>query len=240
MPERTERDETIEVAHGAFRAHLALPAVGSGPGLLLLQEIFGVNDFLRGKAAELADLGYVVLAPDVFWRVEPGLDLPHDESGLEKGFAVVGRYQAEVDQATKAADLLAALGHLRALPETSGRKVGVMGYCLGGFLAYLVAAEGDPDACVSYYGSGIADLLDLAPQIGCPVLFHFGGKDPYIPADHIERIERAFAGRGDVTVRIEPEAGHAFENLLAPQFAVPEAARRSFAATTEWLAANLS
>jgi carboxymethylenebutenolidase len=240
MAAHTERNETIEVGDGAVRGHLALPPAGSGPGLLLLQEIFGVNDFLRGKAAELAGLGYVVLAPDVFWRVEPGLELPHDESALEKGLAVAGRYHAEVDRATKAADLVAALGHLRSLPETSGRKVGVIGYCLGGFLAYLVAAEGDPDACVSYYGSGIADLLDLAPRIGCPILFHFGGKDPYIPADQVERIERAFAGRDDVTVRIEPEAGHAFENLLAPQFAVPEAARRSFAATAEWLAANLA
>ncbi|HLI43272.1 MAG TPA: dienelactone hydrolase family protein [Acidimicrobiales bacterium] len=240
MPAHTERDETIEVNDGAFRAHLALPPAGSGPGLLLLQEIFGVNDFLRGKAAELAGLGYVVLAPDVFWRVEPGLDLPHDEAALEKGFAVVGRYQAEVDQATKVADLLAALGHLRSLPETSGRKVGVIGYCLGGLLAYLVAAEGDPDACVSYYGSGIANLLDLAGHIECPVLSHFGGKDPYIPADQVERIKQAFEGRDDVTVRVEPDAGHAFENLLAPQFAVPEAARRSFAATTEWLAANLA
>lgn len=240
MPDRTTRNESVEVADGAFDAHVALPPSGGGPGILLLQEIFGVNEFLRAKAADLADLGYVVLAPDVFWRVEPGVDLPHDESALQQGFGLVGRYNAEVDLATKSADLVAALRHLRALPEVGGRKVGVLGYCLGGFLAYLTAAYGEPDACVSYYGSGIADALDLASRIACPLLFHFGGKDPYIPMEQVEKIQTGFSARDDVTFLIEPDAGHAFENLLAPQFAVPEAAARSFAATTRWLASHLA
>ncbi|HET9090816.1 MAG TPA: dienelactone hydrolase family protein [Acidimicrobiales bacterium] len=234
----TTRTETITVTDGSFAGHLSLPDAGSGPGVLLLQEIFGVNDFLRQKAGDLAALGYVVLAPDVFWRIEPGVELPHDDAGLERGFEVVGRYNTEIDLSTKAADLVAALEHLEALPEVSG-GVAVMGYCLGGFLAYLTAAEGEPAACVSYYGSGIADALGLVDSIHCPVLFHFGGRDPYIPNEQIEAVTAAFAGRPDVTVRVEPEAGHAFENLLAPRFAMPEPAARSWAATVEWLAEHL-
>ncbi len=234
----TTRTETVTVTDGSFAGHLSLPDAGSGPGVLLLQEIFGVNDFLRQKAEDLAALGYVVLAPDVFWRIEPGIELPHDDAGLQRGFEVVGRYNAEIELSTKAADLVAALDHLGALPEVSG-GVAVMGYCLGGFLAYLTAAEGEPAACVSYYGSGIADALGLADSIGCPVLFHFGGRDPYIPSEQIEAVTAAFAGRPDVTVRLEPEAGHAFENLLAPQFAMPEPAARSWAATVDWLGEHL-
>lgn len=241
MGQVTTRSETIEADDGgSFGGHLTLPEAGRGPGILLLQEIFGVNDFLAAKAAELSGDGYVVLAPDVFWRIEPGVSLAHDDACLEAGLGLSARYGAEVDLGTKSADLLAALAHLKALPEVAGEKVAVMGYCLGGFLSYLTAADGEVDACVSYYGSGIADLLDKADAVTCPVLFHFGGKDPYIPTEQVEAIASAFKGRDDVTVRIEPDAGHAFENLLAPRFAVPEAAARSFAATRAWLSEHLA
>ncbi|MHB1987145.1 MAG: dienelactone hydrolase family protein [Acidimicrobiales bacterium] len=240
MPGETTRTETITVPDGGFSGHLELPRSGAGPGILLLQEIFGVNEFLTSKAAELAALGYVVLAPDVFWRIEANVSLAHDEENMQRGFGLVGRYNAEVDPATKAADLVTALEHLRALPETAGHGCAVLGYCLGGSLAYLTAAAGAPDACVSYYGSGIAASLELADEITCPILFHFGGSDPFIPMAEIEKIAARFASRADVTVRIEPEAGHAFENLLAPQFAMPEAAARSFPATVRWLAEHLS
>jgi carboxymethylenebutenolidase len=235
----TSRIETIAAHDGQeFAGTLVLPGGGRGPGVVLLQEIFGVNDFLLAKAASLAELGYVVLCPDVFWRVEPGTALAHDEAGLQQGFSLVGRYMEGVPEATKVADLLAAEQHLRALPEVVG-GVAAMGYCLGGLLAYLIAVNGSPDACVSYYGSGIADRLDDAERIICPTLFHFGGRDPYIAREQIDRVDRAFAGRDDVRVRIEPEAGHAFENLLAPAFADPAAAARSWPVTSEFLANHL-
>ncbi len=235
----TTRMEDVSVGDGSYEAHLTLPASGAGPGILLFQEIFGVNDFLTQKAHDLARLGYVVLCPDVFWRIQPGVSLPHDQASLQEAFGLGGRYSAEVDMDTKVADLLAALTHLKGLPEVAGHQVGVMGYCLGGFLAYLVAAHGDPDACVSYYGSGIADVLHLAERITCPVLFHFGGNDPYIPSEQIDKIATELSRRDDVTIRIEPEAGHAFENLLAPQFGMAEPAARSWAATAEWLGRHL-
>lgn len=241
MADLSTRTVTVAAPDGgSFAAHLTLPASGSGPGILLFQEIFGVNDFIISKAADLAEAGYVVMAPDVFWRIEPGVALPHDESALEKAFGYVGRWSEEVDQATKVGDLVAAHTHLKSLPEVAGHKTAVLGYCLGGYLAYATAAASDPDACVSYYGSAITSQLESASDITCPVLLHFGGKDPYIPSDQVEQIVGAFAGRDDVTVRIEPDAGHAFENLLAPAFANPEAAARSWPVTLDWLAAHLS
>jgi carboxymethylenebutenolidase len=231
----TSRSISVTSADGGtFDASLTVPDSGRGPGVLLLQEIFGVNDFIEGKALDLAELGYVVLAPDVFWRVEPGLALPHDEASLQRAFGVAGRYSSEVPEETKTGDLLTSLAALRALDELDGRA-GVMGYCLGGFLTYLLATAGDPDVAVSYYGSGIASMLDRADRITCPILFHFGASDPYIPGEQIEAVRSVFEGRPDAEVRVEPEAGHAFENLLAPQFADPDAAGRSWAATVDWL-----
>ncbi len=178
-----DRTETVTARDGQTSdAWVWLPASGSGPGILLLQEIFGVSSFLRAKASDLADLGYVVACPDVFWRTERHVDHDHDDAGLQAAFASMSRWAAEVPEATTRDDLLAALDHLRALPEVDG-KVAVMGYCLGGRLAYELAAAGDPDACVAYYGSGIGGRLDdTAESVTCPTIFHYGGADPFIPA----------------------------------------------------------
>jgi carboxymethylenebutenolidase len=236
----TERTETISTSDGGvYDSALFLPDRGQGPGIVLLQEIFGVGDFVRAKATALAELGYVVLCPDVFWRVEPGVAYAHDEAGLGSAFAMLGRWSTEVDELTRVADLLSAFEHLRGLPEIGGRGVGVMGYCLGGRLAYEVAVAGQPDAAVCYYGSGIGERLDHAADIGCPVLFHYGAEDPYITVEEAEAVRRAFADRDDVEVHVHAGAGHAFENHEAQMFHDPEASSRSWAITTDWLARNL-
>src|SRR3954452_10443199 len=171
----TSRSDTVTTTAGeTFDAYVAVPESGRGRGVLLLQEIFGVNEFLKGKARDLADLGYVVLCPDVFWRVERNVSLPHDETALKQAFSYAERFFAQ-DPAQISSDLLAALDRLRQLPEVDG-KVAVMGYCLGGRLAYEVAVAGDPDACVSYYGSGIADRPDVAGRRQGPVLFRLRGR----------------------------------------------------------------
>jgi carboxymethylenebutenolidase len=221
-----------------FDAELVLPPSGRGPGIVLLQEIFGVNDFVLGKAKDLADAGYVVSCPDVFWRIEPGVALPHDEIGLQRGMTIAGRWMQEVPDDVKLGDLLAVLDALRNHPSVSG-PVGVVGYCFGGTAAYLIAAHGDPAVCVSYYGSGIANELGLLPSITCPVMFHFGGRDPYIPNEQLQQIQSACAGNPNIVLRIEPEAGHAFENLLAPAFGNPDSASRSWPATVEFLHRHL-
>jgi carboxymethylenebutenolidase len=235
----TTRIEPCDAPGGdCFDTTVVLPDAGAGPGIVLFQEIFGVNDFVLGKANDLAALGYVVSCPDVFWRVQRNVCLPHDEASLQEAFGYMSRYAGEVDDATKVADIVATLEHLRGLPENTG-KAAVMGYCLGGLLSYLVAAAGDPDACVSYYGSTIAGRLDLANRITCPVLFHFGDSDDYIAYHEVQQISEAFADRPDVEVHVHTGAGHAFENLLAPQFGNADAAARSWPLTIEFLRRHL-
>lgn len=219
----------------SYDATIVVPDEGNGHGVVLYQEIFGVNEFLLAKAGSLAELGYVVLCPDVFWRVQPGVSLPHDEAALQEAFALVQRYGAEVADEDKVADLRRAVAHLRSLPEVTG-KVAAMGYCLGGTLAYRTAANAEVDACVSYYGSGVADLLAAGEKPTCPTIFHFGGQDPFLPTEQVDAIRAGFAGRDDVEVHVQPGAGHAFENFLAPQFSDPDAAATSWPLTVEFLA----
>jgi carboxymethylenebutenolidase len=236
----TTRTETV-TAHdgGTFAATAVLPDGGRGPGVLLFQEIFGVNDFLLSKADELAQQGYVVLCPDVFWRVEPGVSLPHDESALQQAFGYVQAWGEKVPDEDKVADCGAALDHLVSMPEVEG-PVAVMGYCLGGMLAYRTASRFAPDACVSYYGSGVADLFRAGEQPTCPTLFHFGGSDPYIPEEQVFVLREGLAHRTDVEVHVQDGAGHAFENFLAPQFHDPVAAATSWPKTVEFLERHLT
>lgn len=228
--------ETVTTPDGdRFDTTVIRPETPNGAGILLLQEIFGVGEFLLGKAEDLAALGYVVSCPDVFWRIEPNVALPHDDEAMAVAFDLVGRY-AELDRQVSTGDLVAALSQLRT--HVMG-KVAVMGYCLGGLLAYELAVASFPDACVSYYGSGIADQLHLADAISCPTLFHFGTEDPFIPNEQVDAIEAAFAGRSDVEIVRHGGASHAFENLFAPQFANPDAARISWAETVTFLGTTL-
>lgn len=163
------RSERITIAQGELAAHVALPASGSGPGMLLLHEIFGVNVYVRDSAQRLAELGYVVLAPDLYWRTQPGLELDHDDAGLEAGMAAAQK----LDIGVAVGDAVAALDVLRSMPEVRDRRAGVIGFCLGGTLAYGVAADGDPDVAVVYYGSGVPDALDAAARITCPTIMHW-------------------------------------------------------------------
>ncbi len=231
------REIFVGVTGGEMTATVVTPPGGSGPGVLLLQEIFGVNEFVLGKAEALAGLGYVVACPDIFWRLEPRVSLSHDDTALARAFDLVSRYN-QLPEDERVSDLQAALASLRALEGVTG-PVGILGYCLGGTLAFLTAALGDPDAMVSYYGSGVPDLLDLAPSVTCPSLFVFGGRDEYLPRDRVQSVIDAFAGRPEVEFHVDEEAGHAFENLLAPRFRNPRAAAHSWPVTVDFLRRTL-
>lgn len=220
---------------GEADAHVAVPESGSGAGVLLLQEALGVNHYLRGVADRLAAQGYVVLAPDVYWRQERKVDLSHDEAGLGRAFQLMGRLDPEVTSA----DLADALRHLRGMPEVGGAKVGVLGFCMGGALTYRVACDADPDCAVSYYGVGIEADLDRAASLECPILFHFGADDAFIPLDAGTRVSDALGARPNVEIEVHERAGHAFDNPDAPWHDA-EAAARAWARTTDFLAANLT
>ena len=232
MNPTSARDERIRIPDGELAAHVALPAAGSGPGILLLHEIFGVNVYVRDGAQRLAALGYLVLAPDLYWRTQPGLELNHDPAGVEAGMAAAQK----LDTAAAVGDAVAALELLRSMPEVVDRRAGVLGFCLGGTLAYEVAVNGAPDVAVAYYGSGIPSALDAADQIACPTIMHWGGSDPFIPRDQVDAVAAMATGRDDIECHVYEAAGHAFDNRYAPQFHVPDASALAWERTAAFLA----
>lgn len=186
------------------RGYLALPPGGKGPGILLLQEIFGVNQHIRAVAEQYAMNGYVVLAPDVFWRQEAGVDLGYEGPDMEKAFTLM--QGADIPQTLS--DLATAAQALRARPECDG-PVASLGYCMGGILSFLCAAGGSVDKAISFYPGGIARHLDKVPALTVPVQVHLGADDHLIPPDQIEQVRQAFAGRSDCEVHVY-DAGHGF------------------------------
>jgi len=218
---------------GDMPMHLWTPAAGTGPGILLIQEIFGVGPYLRAVADRLGAAGYVVGAPEVFWRFAPGWESGHDQAGLDASLEQAGR----LDATEAVNDCAAALEALGALDETTGSP-GVMGFCLGGTLAWGVAAAGQPAACVSYYGSGVPGMLDLIDSVGCPTLFHFGNADRFIPSEGVEAINEAIAGRSGFVLNVE-NAGHAFDNHESEMFWTESAAQAAWAKTMAFLGEHL-
>jgi len=229
MQQRVEQVPAEDEA-GAFDLSLWVPDSGSGPGLLLIQEIYGVSDYIRAVASDLAGLGYVVAAPDLFWRIKPQHQAAHDQAGLEESLAVGGRF----DAAQGVRDCLTALRALASLPEVDG-GIGVIGFCLGGSIGYLVAAQAPVDVLISFYGSAVPDSLDLLSQISAPVQFHFGGSDPYIPRDRVRAVQEAAVRYPNVEMHVEEDAGHAFHNRMAPMFHQPEPAARAWQKAEEFL-----
>jgi carboxymethylenebutenolidase len=227
------RIETITTADGGhFDGYLWTSDEGSGPGILLLQEIFGVGKYLRAVAERLAGAGYTVLSPDLFWRIERNVALEHDEAGLQRGYELVGAFDFE----TGVSDCGAALAHLRNLSETKSRA-GVLGFCLGGTLAWLVASHYPCDYAVSYYGSGISDLLGESDGVTCPMLMHFGTEDSFIPIEQVNAVRDGLSGRPNIEIVLH-RAGHAFDNHEAPMFYDQIAAREAWGMTTAFLERN--
>jgi carboxymethylenebutenolidase len=230
------RTQTIPTPDGGeMGAFVALPESGAGPGVLVLMEIFGVGPYIKRACERLAELGYVAMAPDLYRRTEPGLELAHDEEGLGQAMQAVQR----LDPAGAVEDAAVALAALRELPEVEDGPVAAVGFCLGGRLAFGLGAASDPDAIVCYYGSGIADALDAADSIECPALFHFGGEDQFIPRSDAEKVAAAVAERPDWEFAIQEDGGHAFDNHESPMFHRPAAAARAWELTRGFLARHV-
>jgi carboxymethylenebutenolidase len=204
-------DTWIDIG-GGMSGYLATPTAGSGPGIVLLQEIFGVNAHMRDVADLWADEGYVVLAPDLFHMMEQRVELGYDGADLEKAFDFYGRF--DMEQAVR--DIVATVAALRARPECTG-KVGAMGFCLGGKLAWLAAGRAGVDAAVGYYGVGIETSLDEQVTIKCPVTLHFGETDKFVPESARDAIAAAVKGRG-FEIFVYPDADHGFNCPERPAF----------------------
>ena len=196
----------ITTDDGSFGAYLSLPRGGCGPGIVLLQEIFGINQHIRNVADQYAADGYVVLAPDLFWRQGARIELAYDDASWKRAVELM---QA-TDLAKAQSDIAATVSALRALPATSGEKIASIGFCFGGRLSYHTAANGLVDAAVAYYGGGIQNSLERANQIKVPMVLHFGGADSHIPAEAVKAIAERFDDNEQVAIHVYAGAQHGF------------------------------
>jgi carboxymethylenebutenolidase len=201
--------QTIQI--GEFTGYLATPASGSGPGIVVLQEIFGINKVMRDIADGLAAQGFFALAPDLFWRLEPGVQLT-DKTGAEWDQALSYMQRFDADKGVE--DIQTSIDTLRAMPgvtgPTSSGKIGAVGYCLGGKLAYLTAARTNVDASVGYYGVHIEKLLDEAANIKNPLMLHIAGEDGFSSKEAQAQILAGLAGNPAVTTHVYAGVDHAF------------------------------
>ncbi|KVV47206.1 carboxymethylenebutenolidase [Burkholderia ubonensis] len=195
----------IPTGNDSFGGYLALPRRGKGPAVIIVQEIFGVNAHIRSVADQYAADGYVALAPDVFWRTQPRVELAYEGADRDKGIELLRK----TDVNLAVADIAAAADLLRTRPEADG-KVAAIGYCFGGRLAYLAAATGKIDAAVAYYGGGIQNALDVAGKVTQPILFHYAENDHAIPPAAVDQVKAAFAGRDNAAFHLYPGAEHGF------------------------------
>ena len=202
---------------GSFRGYLAVPASGHGPGLVIAQEIFGVNKTMRDVADYYAEEGYVALVPDLFWRQQPDVELGYSEADWQQAFKFYGGF----DEAKGMEDIQAALDVLRDRPEVVERQAGVLGFCLGGKLAYLAACRTDADVSVGYYGVGIDAALEEAKNIRKPLLLHVAELDKFCPPEARAQVLEAFAGRPGAQMYVYPGVDHAFARTGGDHFDKP-------------------
>lgn len=200
-----------------FKAWLALPPrtphPEAAPGIVILQEIWGVNAHMRAVAEQYAGDGYVVLAPDLFWRMQPRVDLSYGEEDTKQAFGF--RKGIDLDLADQ--DIRSTVAILKAMPEVAG-GIAAVGYCMGGMLAYRAAAKAGIDGAVCYYGGGIAQQLELAPTITVPMSMHFGDQDTHITPEHVAAIRTALAGHPDVAIDTYRAADHGFNCWARPSY----------------------
>ncbi len=219
---------------GSFDAYLAEPAVAPSAAVIVIQEIFGVNEGIRRKCDALAQAGYLALAPDLFWRLEPGVQLDPDiEPELQRAFGLMSRF----DQAASIGDIEAAIRAARA--RMGGGKVGAVGYCLGGRLAFMTAARTDVDASVGYYGVGLDGLLGEKHAVAKPLLLHIAGDDHLVGKDAQGAIHAGLDDHPRVTIHDYPHEDHGFAAEMGRRRS-EEAARLADQRTVDFLAEHLA
>jgi carboxymethylenebutenolidase len=204
-------DITIQGPDGGFGAYMATPASGAGPGIVVIQEIFGVNQVMRDLCDGYAAQGYIAVCPDIFWRIEPGVQLTdQSEDEWNKAFELMNKFLPDFEKGV--GDLMATMAHVRTMDGNNG-KVGCVGYCLGGSLAYSMACSSDSDASVGYYPVQIDDYLPYAEHIKKPAMFHIAEKDGFCPPESQAKIADAFARNGNITLHRYAGVDHAFARL---------------------------
>jgi len=202
MGERT----TISTPDGTFSAYVARPAKPSAPAVVVIQEIFGVNQVMRDVTDGLAAQGYLAICPDLFWRIEPDIDITdRTEAEWKRAFELFNAFDVE----TGVKDIAATIAQIRKDPGCSG-KVGAVGYCLGGQLAFLTATRTDADASVSYYGVGLENRVAEAEKLTHPLLLHIAEEDQFVPKTAQAVILAALKDHPFVEIHTYSGCDHAF------------------------------
>jgi carboxymethylenebutenolidase len=212
---------TIRTADGEFAAYVARPAAAKAPAVVVIQEIFGVNPFVRGVADQLAAEGYLAVAPDLFWRIQPGIDITDQTPAeMQQAFDLYGKFDVEAG----VRDIDATADLIREDPGCSG-KVGAVGFCLGGLLAYLTATRTDIDAAVGYYGVGIERYLAEADRIEGALLLHIAEDDGFVPKEAQAMIKRSLGNHARIELFFYPGRDHAFARVGGANYDAVDAAK---------------
>jgi carboxymethylenebutenolidase len=202
---------SIETSDGAFSATLVGQSDTPRPGLVMIPEIFGINSSLLEMAEDFARHGLVVLILDIFWRLQPNVSLDYQP----ESFKLARHLHGEFDYTAGVRDMQAGIDYLRRHPAST-KKVGVVGYCLGGTMAYLAASRTNADAAVGYYGTRIDSYLGDGPKISAPLILHLGRLDHRTPPPIMSAILAAIAGNKNVQPYIYENARHGFANHTRP------------------------
>jgi len=220
----------------SFGAYIALPkGEDKAPVVVMIQEIFGVNGDMRKKCDEMAAEGYIAVSPDLFWRIEPNIQLTDKtEAEWERAFELFGLF--DTDKGTE--DIQATIDHVRGHDRSNG-KVGAVGYCLGGQLAYMAATRTDADCSVGYYGVRINEMLDEAKNIKKPLMLHIAGKDEFVPPEAQKEIIDTLADYALAVTYLYEECDHAFARHEGAHYN-KGAATLANTRTADFLAENLS
>jgi carboxymethylenebutenolidase len=194
---------------GSFSAYLVEPKTKPAGVVVLIQEIFGVNQAMRDIAAWVADMRFIAVCPDLFWRIQPGIDITDKtEAEWKQAFELFNKF----DQAKGIEDLKATVAAARKLPGANGR-VGTMGYCLGGRLAFMMAEQSDADVNISYYGVGLDNLLGDLAKVTRPLVVHIADKDEFFPPEGRAKVVEPVTGKKQIACYVYPDANHAFARV---------------------------
>jgi carboxymethylenebutenolidase len=219
---------------GSFKAFVYEPAGKPAGSVVVIQEIFGVNDAIRATCAELAAMGFIAVAPDLFWRQEPGVDLTDkSEAEWKQAFALMNGF----DQDKGIEDLKVTLAAARTLPGANG-KAGTIGFCLGGRLAFMMATRSDADVNVSYYGVGIDGLVGETGHVKAPLLVHIAAQDEFVPPPAQQAVMDGVKANDHIHAYIYPDVHHAFARVNGVHFDA-RAATIANGRTAELLASTL-
>ncbi|HZC16976.1 MAG TPA: dienelactone hydrolase family protein, partial [Caulobacteraceae bacterium] len=220
--------------NGEFGAYVAAPTAAPAAAIVVIQEIFGVNAVMREMTNRLAAQGYLAVCPDLFWRLEPGIDIT-DQSAAEwkRAFELFNAFDVEAG----VRDIAATAEAIRKDPRCNG-KVGAVGFCLGGLLAYLTAARTDADASVAYYGVGLERYTAEADKLVNPLMLHVAEEDQFTPRPARDLIMAALKNHPHIEIHTYPGRDHAFARPGGEHYDAADAALAE-SRTLDFLKRNL-